>query len=158
MITIGIDPGIGGAVGFLRNGNFINVEDMPVMKKGSGTVKFEVDPSGLKRVIYHTVLPTDRPIVFLERVAAMPGQGVASMFSLGDSFGCARSVVGASGLTLVCETPQVWKKHFGLGKDKEECRAFAIRLFPDAPLHLKKYVDRAEALLMARYLWETRCN
>jgi hypothetical protein len=50
----------------------------------------------------------------------------------------------------------VWKKHFKLERDKELSRAMAVRLFPEAPLNLKKYSDRAEALLMARWLWETQ--
>lgn len=158
MLTIGIDPGLSGAVGVLRNGGYVAVEDMPIVLKGFGTVKYEVDPAGLKRLIQSHVQSTDSPLIFLERVSAMPGQGVSSMFSLGDSFGCARAVVGASYYSLITETPQTWKKHFGLGKDKEECRALAIRLFPEAPLNLKKYVDRAESLLMARYIWETRCK
>jgi hypothetical protein len=29
-------------------------------------------------------------------------------------------------------------------------------MFPDAELHLKKHADRAEALLMARWLYEKR--
>ena len=42
------------------------------------------------------------------------------------------------------------------GRDKEESRALATRLFPGAELHLKKHADRSEALLMARWLWDTR--
>jgi hypothetical protein len=47
MITIGIDPGLSGAIGVLRDGAFVAVEDMPVVAKGSGVVKNEVDPAGL---------------------------------------------------------------------------------------------------------------
>jgi hypothetical protein len=53
-------------------------------------------------------------------------------------------------------TPVQWKKHFKLTSDKEMSRALAIRMFPEAPLNLKKHSDRAESLLMARWLYETR--
>jgi hypothetical protein len=46
MITIGIDPGLSGAIGVLRNGAFVTVLDMPIVAKGSGSVKNEVDPAG----------------------------------------------------------------------------------------------------------------
>ena len=46
MITIGIDPGLTGAIGVLNDGHFVAVEDMPVIVKGKGKVKNEVDVSG----------------------------------------------------------------------------------------------------------------
>lgn len=72
-------------------------------------------------------------LVVLERVSSMPGQGVVGVFSLGDSFGCIRGVVAAKGLPLELVTAQAWKKRFGLTADKEQARAKAIQLYPDAP-------------------------
>ena len=86
----------------------------------------------------------------------MPKQGASSTFSLGDSFGAARAVVATMGISLTYVTPAAWKKHFKLPSDKEMSRALAIRMFPSAPLNLKKHADRAEALLMARWLYETQ--
>jgi crossover junction endodeoxyribonuclease RuvC len=156
MITIGIDPGLTGALGFLRDGVFLAVEDMPTVTKGSGSVKNEVSPAGVKQLIQKHVVQGESVCVVLERVNAMPGQGVSSVFSLGDSFGCARSVVAALNLQLVYVAPVTWKKHFKLASDKELSRALATMRFPTAPLHLKKHSDRAEALLMARWLYETQ--
>jgi hypothetical protein len=51
-----------------------------------------------------------------------------------------------------------WKRHFKLGSDKEFSRALAVRLYPSAPLNLKKHADRAEALLMARWFYETQAK
>ncbi len=156
MITVGLDPGLSGAVGVLRDGVFVVVEDMPVVAKGSGSVKSEVNPAGLIWLL-RSLCPADEAVaVVLERVNAMPGQGVSSTFSLGDSFGCARAAVAACGFELYYVTPSQWKKHHGLGSDKEQARATASRLYPQAPLHLKKHADRAEALLMALWLYETR--
>lgn len=156
MITVGIDPGLDGAVGFLQDGQFIAVEDMPVVAKGSGSVKREVDPAGLVRLLRHHTLGQDIVVVALERVNAMPGQGVSSVFSLGDSFGCARTAIASCGFEMVSVAPVSWKKHFKLTSDKEMCRAAGVRMFPQAQLNLKKHADRAEALLMARWLHDTR--
>lgn len=156
MITIGIDPGLSGAIGVLRDGAYVAVLDMPIVAKGSGSVKNEVDPAGLASLL-REYAPADESVsVVLERVNAMPGQGSSSIFSLGDSFGCARAVVAACRFELTHVTPVQWKKHFKLTSDKELGRALAVRMFPDAPLNLKKHVDRAEALLMARWLYEAR--
>jgi crossover junction endodeoxyribonuclease RuvC len=151
MLTIGIDPGLTGAVGVLENGEFLAVFDMPTVSKGSGSVKNEVDPAGLAAILrdYHA-------LCVIERVNAMPKQGASSTFSLGDSFGAARAVVATMGISLTYVTPAAWKKHFKLPSDKEMSRALAIRMFPSAPLNLKKHADRAEALLMARWLYETQ--
>lgn len=153
MLTIGIDPGLYGAVGVLRDGEFVSVADIPTSLKGSGVVKYEIDPAGLRRMIQASIPAGSVGEVFLERVNAMPGQGVSSVFSLGDSFGVCRSVVSSLNMELHVHPPMTWKKFYNLGSDKEECRALATRLFPTAELHLKKYADRAEALLMARFLW-----
>lgn len=156
IITIGIDPGLSGAMGFLRDGKFFGVEDIPTTLRGSGNVKYEIDAAGMRRIMLNAKSHDADCEVLLERVNAMPGQGVSSVFSLGDSFGVCRAVVSSLNLPLYLVPPVKWKKHFGLDSDKEKSRALAAKLFPEAPLELKKHADRAEALLMARYLWETR--
>lgn len=156
MITVGIDPGLTGAVAFLRDGNLIAVEDIPTVLKGTGSVKQEIDASGLIRVFQKHVGPDESVDVALERVNAMPGQGTSSIFSLGDSFGCIRACVAAVRFPVIYVTPQTWKKYYKLTSDKEMSRALAVRMFPEAPINLKKHSDRAEAILMARWLYETK--
>lgn len=155
-MIIGIDPGITGAIAAIYPEGDYHVADMPIMAngKGSAKVKSKVNPSGLVTVIEFL---RDGPFgkrkatVYLERVSSMPGQGVASMFSMGDTFGCIRGVCAALDIPLEIITPQSWKKAYGLGSDKEVIRAKAIELFPDAPLTRKKDHNRAESLLIARY-------
>lgn len=155
MITVGIDPGLTGAIAILRSGEYYDLMDMPTIAKGgSGKVKYEVSPVAITQYLRSKITPSDGCAAIIERVNSMPGQGAATVFSLGDSFGTARAVLACFGLPYRDVTPQVWKKHFGLSSDKEQSRALATKLFPSAELHLKKYHDRAEALLMARYLWE----
>jgi crossover junction endodeoxyribonuclease RuvC len=156
MLVVGVDPGLTGAIGFLRDGVFVAVEDMPTVLKGVGSVKSEVSPAGLKTLIRERLQPGESVVAVLERVGAMPGQGVSSVFSLGDSFGCARSVLATAGFETHLVSPVTWKKYYKLTADKELSRALAVKIWPSAPLHLKKHDGRAEALLLARWLWETR--
>lgn len=156
MITIGIDPGLSGAIGILKDGKFHTVIDIPTTLRGSGSVKYEIDAAGMRRLIVANTVQGEDHEALVERVNAMPGQGVSSVFSLGDSFGTCRAVIATMNIPFHLVTPVKWKKHFGLDSDKEKSRALATKLFPEAPLELKKHTDRAEALLMARYLWEIR--
>jgi crossover junction endodeoxyribonuclease RuvC len=52
--------------------------------------------------------------------------------------------------------PTKWKKAmmYGMGKEKDASRLAALRLYPKAELHLCKHHGRADAILMARWLWE----
>ena len=156
MLVIAIDPGLTGAIGFLRDGAYVAVEDMPVVLKGAGSVKSEVSPQGMKTLIRAHLQLGEAVVAVIEKVGAMPGQGVSSVFSLGDSYGAARAVLATAGFELVQVHPATWKKYFKLTSDKELSRALATRVFPAAPLHLKKHDGRAEALLLARWLWETK--
>jgi len=154
-ITIGIDPGLTGAIAVIADGR-VEVFDMPVIAsgKGGGTVKNMVDAAGLRRaledVIYDGVERLEA-VAFLERVAARPKQGSASTFSMGDTYGCIRGVLAALSVPIEIITPQTWKKHFKLGSDKEVVRSKAVQLFPSQPLGRKQDHNRAEALLIAKY-------
>ena len=155
MITIGIDPGLTGAIALLRDGEYLDLMDMPTtIKGGSGKVKYEVSPIAIIQYLRSKIASSESHAAIIERVNSMPGQGSATVFSLGDSFGCARAALAAFGTSYRDVTPTVWKKHFGLSSDKEQSRAMASKLFPTAELHLKKHHDRSEALLMARYIFE----
>src|SRR6201986_740513 len=143
-IIMGIDPGISGAVAFyfpMVSGR-IAVDDVPV---AGG----EINAAELARIIR-----IHRPeLAVIERVSAMPGQGVVSMFNFGRSYGDVRGVIAAMEIPLHFVTPQKWKKHFGLSSDKDESRLRAIRMFPSAAesFKLKKHDGRAEAALIALY-------
>ena len=145
---IGIDPGLSGAIAMIDHLGY-RVWDIPIIQKGTGTVKNEINAAGMLDILRHADFQT---VAALERVNAMPGQGVSSVFSLGDSFGCCRSVLACAYIPTFYITPSQWKKNFNLTSDKEEARALAVKMFPKAELHLKKHIDRAEALLIAAYL------
>lgn len=143
-IVMGVDPGVSGAVAFyfpMVPGR-IAVDDVPV---AGG----EINVNELARLI-RIHRPT---LAVIERVSAMPGQGVVSMFNFGRSYGDVRGVIGAMDVPLHFVTPQKWKRHFGLSSDKDECRMRAIRMFPAVAesFKLKKHDGRAEAALIALY-------
>jgi crossover junction endodeoxyribonuclease RuvC len=151
---IGIDPGLSGAIAILWDDDTYEVHDIPIMSKGFGTVKNEINAGGMKDILDAATV-VGNAVAVLERVNAMPGQGVSSVFSLGDSFGTCRTVLACLDIPTLYVAPTQWKKHYGLTSDKEQARALAIRLFPKADLKLKKHIDRAEALLIALYLKTT---
>jgi hypothetical protein len=145
---LAIDPGISGALAyyFPDYPERISTEDMPI---AGG----DVDAVTLARRL-NIMMPD---ICVMERVGAMPGQGVSSTFKFGRSFGTAIGVVGALKVPLVFVAPSKWKAHFRLSADKEQSRALALRMFPtiSEQFERKKDHNRAEAALIARYGAET---
>jgi hypothetical protein len=96
-------------------------------------------------------------VAVIERVSAMPKQGVSSTFKFGTAYGIIQGVVGALKIPVHFVTPGKWKKHFGLSSDKEQSRARALQYWPARAdlFALKKHHGRAEAALLARYFAET---
>lgn len=92
----------------------------------------------------------------LEKVGAMPGQGVVSMFSFGQSVGYIKGVLESFRIPYQEISPQKWKKEFGLSSDKAVSAEVCRKLFPDisllaTPRCKKPHDGMAEALLMAEY-------
>ena len=150
MIYIGIDVGVSGAIAAVdKGGAFLWCEEMPTIIDGKATA---VDAIGLGRILFGGAGGVITAVA-VEKVGAMPGQGVTSMFNFGKSYGTVLGVVGALGFSRRDVTPQLWKKHFGLiGRDKDASRGEAIKMFPGASLSRKKDQGMAEALLIARWL------
>lgn len=161
-VYIGIDPGITGAVGLLIAGQrptFLSAFHMPVQVKRSG--RREVDGLSLFSLLVSALekYPKEQfpRRCVVEQVTAMPGQGVSSMFSLGDSYGTARTVASLFALTpCVTVAPVTWKKRMGVTKNKAYSLTIARQKFPDARAFLERKKDeaRAEALLLALYAYQ----
>ena len=96
-------------------------------------------------------------VAAVEKVGAMPGQGVTGMFSFGQSYGFILGVLAAFGIGYQLVPPTVWKREFGLlhtGKQGsvEVCK----RLFPGVSLlpteRCRKESDgMSDALCLAEY-------
>lgn len=157
-IYLGIDPGLTGAIGAINSNGVINVIDMPTMMNGSGKakVKRRVNAAALREILLQLCPADEKALVFIEKVMAMRGQGVSSIFSLGHTAGVIEATVASLHFPYELVTPQAWKKFHGLGSDKEQARARAIQLFPTMALGRKCDHNRSEALLLAKFAFDTR--
>jgi crossover junction endodeoxyribonuclease RuvC len=95
-------------------------------------------------------------IACVEKVGAMPGQGVVSMFSFGRSLGIIEGGLMASGIPYQLVPPRTWKKEFSLTSDKQQSIEVCQKLYPHISLLAtercrKPHDGMAEALLMATY-------
>lgn len=153
MIYIGVDPGLTGGIALLQHGAIPCSDDMPTFAYSTtGAVKRAVDGIVVSRYLQNAMRSwNDEAMLFIERVNAFPGQGVSSMFSLGMSYWGVVCAANALGIPVELVNPAAWKKHFGLGPDKDQARGLASRLYPSVDLSKKKDHGRAEALLIARY-------
>ena len=96
--------------------------------------------------------------VIIDRVSAMPGQGVTSMFNFGQSFGILKGICSAMQLPLYFVRPAKWKKYFGLiNSEKDASRTRVIEMFPyySSQLSKKKDSNKADAILIASFYYET---
>ena len=159
MLIIGIDPGISGSICFFEDGKILDVIEMPTMTEGKKNKK-QVNGSQIFNEIFNRIKTIDkRDIrVIIEQVSAMPGQGVTSMFNFGQSFGILKGMCSAMQLPMYFVRPAKWKKYFNLiNSEKDASRTKAIEIFPYFSLNLAKKKDsnKADAILIASYYYET---
>jgi crossover junction endodeoxyribonuclease RuvC len=159
MLIIGIDPGISGSICFLQDGIVKDVVEMPTMAEGKKNKK-QVNSSQIFNEISERIKKIDqRNIkVVIEQVSAMPGQGVTSMFNFGQSFGVLKGICSAMSLPVYYVRPAKWKKYFNLiNSEKDASRTRAIEIFPyfSAQLSRKKDCNKADAILISSYFFET---
>ena len=159
MLTIGIDPGISGAICFMEKGKIIEVIDMPSMAEGKKNKKQVNGSQVFNDITKHIKNKELNEIkVVIEHVSAMPGQGVTSMFNFGQSFGILKGICSAMNLSMYFVRPVKWKKHFNLiNSSKDASRTKAIEIFPyfSTNLSKKKDANKADAILIASYFEET---
>ena len=158
MLIIGIDPGISGSICFFEDGKIIEVIEMPVMTEGKKNKKqvngAQINNEFLKRI--HN--KNDDIRVVIEQVSAMPGQGVTSMFNFGQSYGILKGICSAMQLPMFFVRPAKWKKYFNLiNSQKDASRTRAIEIFPyfSTQLSKKKDSNKADAILIASFYYET---
>lgn len=142
-IYVGIDPGKSGALAVIYpNGN---IDTYPF------------NPDEYADVLCGLSLNVDYDIMCcLEKVGAMPGQGVVSMFNFGHNLGFIEGLLKANEIPYQLVPPQTWKKEFSLSGDKAKSIDVCKKLFPKVNLlatqRSRKPSDGiAEAILMAEY-------
>ena len=159
MLIIGIDPGITGSICFMKNGQILEVVEMPTMTEGKKN-KRQVNGAQIYNEILQRIKENDNENirVIIEQVSAMPGQGVTSMFNFGQSFGILKGICSAMQLPMYFVRPAKWKKYFGLiNSEKGASRTKAIEMFPyfSSNLSKKKDINKADAILIASFYNET---
>ena len=137
---IGIDPGKSGALALLTEDGQCTV--VPFQESAyTAILKAASGPSS---------------VCCLEKVGAMPGQGVVSMFNFGHNFGYIEGLLQAFDIPYQLVPPQTWKKEFCVTSDKNTSIEVCRKLFPHVCLlptskSRKPSDGMAEAMLMAEY-------
>ena len=140
MIYIGIDPGQRGAMAAIQEND-------------AAVIPFNKD----EYIRYLTDIKHNHPCVCcIEAVHSITGQGIASSFKFGQTYGWLLGILDAIGIPYQPITPQKWKKEFGLTSDKAQSVEVCKRLYPGVNLlrterSRKEDDGMAEALLMATY-------
>lgn len=141
MIYIGIDPGVSGALAVISEGREAKVMTW--------------EPNAYIAAFRAISASTECSIACLEKVSAMPKQGVTSMFNFGENFGYIRGLLEANGIPYELVTPKKWQKEFSV-TDKNGSIEVCKRLFPGVNLRRTEkcrndHDGMSDALLMAEY-------
>jgi hypothetical protein len=141
--VVGIDPGLGGGIAFLRlTGEAVAVYLMPTL----GGPKREVDGAELAAILSRSSVSGRIALAAVESVASRPAQGIVSAFTFGRACGVVDGVLAALGIPRESVAPQRWQKEvIGLpakGGDpkarrkaaKDRSLAYARRRFPSVSL------------------------
>jgi crossover junction endodeoxyribonuclease RuvC len=141
--VIGIDPGSKGVIGVINADKtytkLINLEPMTEQDIAHAFKKLGT---------------LQNAVAYLEKVGAMPGQGVTSMFNFGKNYGFLRGQLVANGIPFYDVSPQVWQRGVGMGKSygskalrKKAAKQQAEQWFPV----MKFTQETADGMLIAVY-------
>lgn len=150
MRVLGIDVGLNGAIALVENGQLLEVHDMPTVSlERNNKTKRMVNAQALALIIRRAKADA----AYLERLNAMPGQGVTSMFSMGQSLGVVLGVLAACEVPTTTIPPRTWQKALDVPQGKDGSRYRAAQLLPDAADMFKRVKDdgRSDAALIALY-------
>jgi len=153
MHTLGIDPGLTGALARLDDDNNVELVDMPVVKERTGS---SVCAHQLADHVvgYLVAAGAGNLHAYIESVSGRPGQGVSSTCKTCRGAGVIEGVLAALDVPYTWVAPGTWKRASGLlGAEKDVSRARAMQWYPQTSDQLARKKDhgRAEALLIAAY-------
>ena len=135
-LYMGIDPGYSGAVALVGpEGKFVDC------------VRLSETEHDVSEFI--SEYASDIEFAILEKVNAMPRQGVSSTFKFGTSYGFCRALLVCHRIRFETAPPGVWQKAMRcLSKgDKRVTKSAAQRLFPEE----KVVHATADSMLIAEY-------
>jgi crossover junction endodeoxyribonuclease RuvC len=150
MRVLGIDIGLDGAIALIENGDLLEVHDMPtVTLERNNKSKRMVNAAELARLVRQAA----PGCAYLERLNAMPGQGVTSMFSMGQSLGVVLGILAALDIPTTTIPPRTWQRALDVPQGKDGSRYRAAQLFPAHAELFKRVKDngRSDSALIAAY-------
>ena len=120
------------------------------------------------RVIFDSMCLNDgHTSVALEKVSAMPGQGVTSMFTFGEGYGRIQGYLEALRVGYNLVRPQAWQKILPPGGNPKDrvlaycAETWGLDIFMASPRCRKPHQGMMDAACMAAYLREKHreeCN
>lgn len=123
-VWLGVDPGKSGGMCVLFEDGGVEFIDWP--KSNSC---HDIYPAVRRAIQGHEVVMAAK-----EKVSAMPGQGVRSMFSFGENNGAWKMLLAVLRIPYVDPTPQQWQKNLVRKSDhaepKQRAYLAAVRLYP----------------------------
>ena len=161
-MIVGIDTGTTGAIAVLTDdGKYVNVFDMPVniteykaRYKGEmvNRKRRSVNAEEVYLILKQLCDSHDVNRVVLELINSMGNDAAYASMQMGKSYGIVEGCLSALPVEVTKVLPRTWKGSMDLkGGDKKSALVRARKLWPDAPLHLEKHHNRAEALLLASF-------
>lgn len=161
QLTIGVDPGLKGAHVCLRDGEPWVIEDMPTiitnLKTGAEATNHRCLAERFK--CYRHMNPGAHIFAVVEQQIALQSEAPQRSLKTGAGFGMILGVLAGLGIDHCVVTSQRWKKHFNLlGTEKDQSRIYCVQRWPEKVgmyMTAKKHNGRSDALLIARYAYET---
>lgn len=147
MIWIGVDPGAKGGYAVISKSD----TGQAVFAYPWDDDFFAMEMASLMQFKEHGI------VAAVEKVGAVHGNGIVSMFNFGKSAGYIEGVLSALGIPYQLVPPAKWKKEFSLiGKDKQASIITCRKLFPELDLKRTERCrtdsdGKAEATLLAEY-------
>lgn len=132
-VYVGIDPGkSGGVCVYNTDTAVIELNKMPDTVHGIAELLGGI-------LVTHSAVGVK---VVLEKVHAMPGQGVTSMFTFGQGFGWLEGIIATLGMPCMEVTPQKWMSLIGsMPKDKA-----------DRKKHIKDWAEKRSGQVLPLYI------
>lgn len=159
MIFVGIDPGLTGGIAAISD------KGIPIFVSAFKPVDGEFDAYALADMITEIRAQhsssTNRILCAVEKVHAMPKQGVSSTFKFGVTYGKILGLLSARLIPFELVTPQAWTKVMLAGEKKDDkkdrAKIVAQRLFPEMDLRASErsttvHSGMADAILIAEFL------
>lgn len=160
LYIMGIDPGKSGgyALGICK---IEQNQEAPV----DGIVEYgpmplvggDIDISPLVDTIETYVVQKQNLLIVIEKVGAMPGQGVSSLFTFARGYGQLIGMCQALRISYHLVAPQTWKSQVlkDTKKDKDAAVSFVTRTFPKTGLVLpgcrKSHDGIADAICLMQW-------